>query len=411
MDEHHSSISTQPSLSTEACPNASSPYYLHPGENPGTVLVSPPLDGSNYQSWSKAIKRALLAKNKIKFVNGKLPMPSKDDVNFDSWERCNSMVVSWINRTLSPQIASSVVYIDHAKTLWDDLKERFTKGNYFRFSDLLQEVHSIKQGEKSISDYYTTLKSLWDDLEDLRPIEDCSCTVKCSCGCISKVKKSRDSEYVIYFLKGLNDSFATAKSQILLMEPLPQIGKVYSLVLQQESQLSSVTNDASILYNSSEHSKANGSTGKGGYNHGNSNYAGRNGSGNSYGRGKPTSTKHCTFCDHKNHNVENCFAKNGYPPGYKFKSNSTPAINHVAGSDQVNSSASQADTSSVASQQSPSLVPSQFTPEQMQQLLQLLKPSSQDHRVNQFSSFVGESSTHPSSSSSGQNYFEDDWAC
>ncbi|MCI36484.1 hypothetical protein A2U01_0057707, partial [Trifolium medium] len=96
------------------------------------------------------------------------------------------MVVSWINRTLSPQIASSVVYIDHAKTLWDDLKDRFTKGNYFRFSDLLQEVHSIKQGEKSISDYYTALKSLWDDLEDLRPIEDCSCPVKCTCGCISK---------------------------------------------------------------------------------------------------------------------------------------------------------------------------------------------------------------------------------
>ncbi|MCI44772.1 hypothetical protein A2U01_0066011, partial [Trifolium medium] len=34
MDEHHSSTSTQPSLITDACPNASSPYYLHPGENP-----------------------------------------------------------------------------------------------------------------------------------------------------------------------------------------------------------------------------------------------------------------------------------------------------------------------------------------------------------------------------------------
>jgi len=34
-------------------------------------------------------------------------------------------------------------------------------------------------------------------------------------------------------LKGLN-SFITAKSQILFMEPLPSIGKVYSLVLQQE---------------------------------------------------------------------------------------------------------------------------------------------------------------------------------
>jgi hypothetical protein len=226
------STTSQTSNNGDSCPIVTSPYYLHLGENPGAILVSPPLIGSNYQSWRKYLKRTLLAKNKLKFVNGKLPMPPEDDAHFDSWERCNDMVVSLINRTLSPVIASSVVYIDNAKTLWDDLKEWFTKGDHFRFSDLLQELHSIKQGESSISDFYTALKSLWDDLEDLRLIEDCSCTIECSCGCISKVKKLRESEYVICFLKGLNDSFGNVKSQILHMEPLPSIGKVYSLVLQ-----------------------------------------------------------------------------------------------------------------------------------------------------------------------------------
>jgi len=43
------------------------------------------------------------------------------------------MVVSWINHTLYPTIASSVVYIDNTKTLWDNLKEHFTKGGYFYF--------------------------------------------------------------------------------------------------------------------------------------------------------------------------------------------------------------------------------------------------------------------------------------
>jgi len=28
--------------------NPGSPYYLHPGENSGLILVSPPLDGNNY---------------------------------------------------------------------------------------------------------------------------------------------------------------------------------------------------------------------------------------------------------------------------------------------------------------------------------------------------------------------------
>jgi len=42
--------------------NPASAYYLHPGENPGMVLVTPHLDGTNYHSWSRAMKRELLSK-------------------------------------------------------------------------------------------------------------------------------------------------------------------------------------------------------------------------------------------------------------------------------------------------------------------------------------------------------------
>jgi len=38
------------------------------------------------------------------------------------------------------------------------------------------------------------------------------------------------------FLTGLNESFSVVKTQILLMDPLPPINKVYSLVVQEESQ-------------------------------------------------------------------------------------------------------------------------------------------------------------------------------
>lgn len=55
----------------------------------------------------------------------------------------SKIVVSWITRSLSPQLAQSTIYIDNAKKLWDELKERFTKGNYVRISDLIQEIHSM----------------------------------------------------------------------------------------------------------------------------------------------------------------------------------------------------------------------------------------------------------------------------
>ncbi|MDV3201200.1 MAG: hypothetical protein Q8877_03350, partial [Sweet potato little leaf phytoplasma] len=114
----------------------------HPGENPGANLVPTQLKGANYHSWSRSMKRALLSKNKFKFVDGSLPMPSPEDELYDAWERCNVMVISWITRSVSEQIAQSTIYIDSAQELWHDLKDRFSKGDYFKTSDLLQEIHS-----------------------------------------------------------------------------------------------------------------------------------------------------------------------------------------------------------------------------------------------------------------------------
>lgn len=45
-------------------------------------------------------------------------------------------------------------------------------------------------------------------------------------------------DQVIQILTGLNDQFSVVKTQVLLMECLPSINKVYSLVEQEESNCS-----------------------------------------------------------------------------------------------------------------------------------------------------------------------------
>ncbi|MCI52579.1 TIR-NBS-LRR type disease resistance protein, partial [Trifolium medium] len=42
--------------------------------------------------------------------------------------------------------------------------------------------------------------------------------------------------HTIHFLTGLNENFAMVKSQILLMEPLPPLNKVFPMVIQHERQ-------------------------------------------------------------------------------------------------------------------------------------------------------------------------------
>ncbi|XP_014506420.1 uncharacterized protein LOC106766184 [Vigna radiata var. radiata] len=237
---------------TDQTSNPNSPFYLHPGENPGLTLITQILNENNYASWSRSMRRALLSKNKVKFIDGTIKRPKKTDTMYDAWERCNMMILSWITKTLSPHIAESVIYIEEAKDLWEELKERFSKGDYFKISDLLQDIHSIKQGERGVSQFFTDLKILWEELESLRPVPSCTCEITCSCDLSKITLKYREVEHVICFLKGLNDSYNTLKTQILLMDPLPNINRVFSLVMQQQRQEKQGPAETKVLANTAD---------------------------------------------------------------------------------------------------------------------------------------------------------------
>jgi len=78
------------------------PYYIHPGENPGHVLVSLSLNETNYSSWTRNMRRALMSKNKLKFVDGNIKSPTRDEPLYEAWERVDVMILSCIIRTLCP---------------------------------------------------------------------------------------------------------------------------------------------------------------------------------------------------------------------------------------------------------------------------------------------------------------------
>jgi len=170
-------------------------------------------------------------------MDGSIEVPKREDPMYDAWERCNMMVLSWITKTLSPHIAERVIYVENAKILWDELKERFFKEDYFKILNLLQEIHSIRQGERNITKFFTDLKILWEELESLRPIPHYSCDIQCKCDLSKSSVKYKEIKYVIFFLKGLNDSYNHVRTQILLVEPLPNINRAFSLIIQRERQI------------------------------------------------------------------------------------------------------------------------------------------------------------------------------
>ena len=68
---------------------------------------------------------ALIAKNKIGFVNGTIDKPEDDDHLLAFWFRYNNMVMSWILNAVTKDIADSIMYISNACDMWNDLHERF----------------------------------------------------------------------------------------------------------------------------------------------------------------------------------------------------------------------------------------------------------------------------------------------
>lgn len=90
---------------------------------------------------------------------------------------------------------------------------------------------------------------------------------------------------------GLNDDFDGVRSQILLMDPLPEVTRAFSMVIQHERQ-------HEVIYPSESQSSVNLAEGKKFVGKGKSNWG----------------TRHCNHCGKSGHTIDTCFKKHSFPP-------------------------------------------------------------------------------------------------
>ncbi|XP_075499381.1 uncharacterized protein LOC142537771 [Primulina tabacum] len=200
-----------------------------------------------------------------------------------------------------------------------------------------------------VNAYCTKLRTLWDELKDFQPVS------VCNCGSMKDWVNYQNQECVMQFLMGLNESYTQIRAQILMMDPIPVISKIFSLVVQEERQRSihkdivssSVnlsTDQDSLTQQSSVVAVAKGNQ-----------YSKENAKGNQYGKenqyikesagDKPT----CSHCHLKCHTIDKCYKVHGYPVGHpRYKqqqwnsgrqihfnqthTSSAPSVNSAAGS-------------------------------------------------------------------------------
>ncbi|KHN29861.1 hypothetical protein glysoja_034105, partial [Glycine soja] len=176
------------------------------------------------------MKVDLFVKNKMAFIDNTLPKPEEKAPTYTAWTHANNVFISWLYNSVSKEIITNILFANTMKEIWDDLKTRFLRKNGPRIFQLKHQLMSLQQGTDDINTYYTKLKSIWEELADYKP------TFSCTCGGLQQLQTHNESEYVMSFLMGLNDSFSQIQGQILLSNPLPSIGNVFSLILQEKAQ-------------------------------------------------------------------------------------------------------------------------------------------------------------------------------
>ena len=143
----------------------------------------------------------------------------------NAWVMVNSMITSWISNVIDPKLHASTAYADPAQAIWENIQKRYSIPNVPKIHQLKAEIASCKQDNLKVVEFFTKLMALWNELGNYVQY------LKCTCDAAKKYAKMAEGDQVREFLMGLDDdAYSNVRSQILALDPLPPLDKIYSMV-------------------------------------------------------------------------------------------------------------------------------------------------------------------------------------
>ena len=119
--------------------------------------------------------------------------------------------------------------------MWDNLRKRYSIANTPKIHQLKTDFAACKQGSLEVVEFYSKLIGMWSELENYAKVPQCTCG-KCECKIGSRITKMAQDKKTHQFLMGLNDeAFSTIRSQILALDPLPNLDVIFNMVTQEEN--------------------------------------------------------------------------------------------------------------------------------------------------------------------------------
>ncbi|XP_021765865.1 uncharacterized protein LOC110730064 [Chenopodium quinoa] len=181
--------------------DATSPLYLHPSDGNNFQSIEKLQGSSNFRSWKRSMEIALESRRKLGFVTGTLVKDSSDTVKAE---------------------------------IWNQLEKRFSLVNGSRKYKLNKELYDTKQQSMTISEYYTQMKAIWEELESLNVLPSIGEVNAEVAAFLTALGKQNEEQKLFQFLNGLDDAHGAQRSQILMMKTLPSVETTCSFLEQEE---------------------------------------------------------------------------------------------------------------------------------------------------------------------------------
>ncbi|KAL0285687.1 UNVERIFIED_CONTAM: hypothetical protein Sangu_2767200 [Sesamum angustifolium] len=156
-------------------------------ENQSMVMISAPLNGNNWLTWSRSVRIALLGKDKLGFFDGSISTLAEGTIEYKQWRIADFVVRTWILSTICKDVVNTFLYSLSTRSLWVELEARYGECDGTLLYRIQREISSMSQGNFNVSAYYTNPKQLWDEMLCLMLPSMCT---RGHCTCYSNKAKS-----------------------------------------------------------------------------------------------------------------------------------------------------------------------------------------------------------------------------
>lgn len=268
------------------------------------MITNHKLNGSNYLSWSRVVEMFIVGRGKDDYLYETMTIPPPTDPRFRQWRSENSMIMSWLISSMTPETGDNFMLYTTAAEIWQAAKELYSKrDNVAEIYELEARLQDIRQGDNSVSTYYSQLTKIWQQIDTFETIAWTAPSDELL------FKQFIETKRVFRFLNGLNKDLDSVRSRVLGTKPLPTLNTVFSEIRHEESRIKDMMGsqpasnfEGSALMSTTPSSQASSKTTEvtACYTKSNS------GGGSHNNRYRPPSLI-CKFCKKPGHKVEDCF--------------------------------------------------------------------------------------------------------